>query len=312
MPGLSAKIFDIRVDSAEFAVLRPNGSWALAVDCPRYAYLYSLRGTDARLWFDKAESQLIASGSVISFPHGHRHRWQGSAQRSPRSARDFGFASLDRLAAIDLSSPGPRLIAVRIPVVVNPLPDVLAPLIHVPPQEGETNRRLQHVLDLAILDHGAPATIRPPLLWRLAEMLAIELTEYALRRGAPYWQSRVVDPRIRRAVAAMHARPERPWTLNSLAREAGMSRAAFAVRFRAIVGDTPHSYLTRLRMQVAGSLLREQNAPLAEIATRVGYASEAAFSKAFRRVMGTPASQYRRADLERDEWTRDRDDGASD
>ena len=85
------------------------------------------------------------------------------------------------------------------------------------------------------------------------------------------------------------------WTVQSLAAHAGMSRSAFAVRFRAIVGQTPLEYLTRWRVQKAANLLRTQNAPVARVALQVGYESESSFHKVFRQIVGQTPHQFRKA-----------------
>jgi len=93
----------------------------------------------------------------------------------------------------------------------------------------------------------------------------------------------------------MHEAPERAWTLEELAQEAGLSRAAFARIFSATVGEPPHSYLTRWRMGIAAQLLEETDLRLTEIAPRVGYRSEFSFSRAFKLARRVSPMQYRRA-----------------
>jgi len=108
------------------------------------------------------------------------------------------------------------------------------------------------------------------------------------------WAAALSDPAVRTALHAIHQDPARPWTVQSLGREAGMSRAAFAARFTALVGRPPMAYLTWWRMTTAARLLRDSDAGLAEIAARVGYSSEYAFGAAFKRVYGTAPGRYRR------------------
>lgn len=93
----------------------------------------------------------------------------------------------------------------------------------------------------------------------------------------------------------MHRSPERAWSLASLAREARMSRSAFAARFTELVGEPAMHYLTESRMQLARTHLQQTSEPLADIARRVGYGSEAAFCKAFKRTFGVPPGSVRRA-----------------
>ena len=110
----------------------------------------------------------------------------------------------------------------------------------------------------------------------------------------PGWISALRDPRIAVALSRIHAAPAKPWSVPSLARAAGMSRSSFADRFVALLGEPPNRYLTRWRVHVATRLLRSPGASTAQVASRVGYESEAAFSRAFRRVLGVTPGAFRR------------------
>ncbi len=112
--------------------------------------------------------------------------------------------------------------------------------------------------------------------------------------GPPSWLRGSTDPRIARALAEIHRAPEHGWTLAQLAGHAAMSRTAFAQQFRTLVGQTPVSYLVTWRMQKAAYLLEMRTVSIAQVAERVGYGSELAFAKAFRRVIGIPPGAYAR------------------
>lgn len=108
------------------------------------------------------------------------------------------------------------------------------------------------------------------------------------------WAAALADPGISAALDAVHRDPAHPWTVQSLAARADLSRAAFSRRFSMLVGQPPLAYLTWWRMGLAGRLLRSTDAPLSEVATRVGYGSEFAFANAFKREHGLPPGRYRR------------------
>jgi AraC-like DNA-binding protein len=136
---------------------------------------------------------------------------------------------------------------------------------------------------------------------RLARTLLDPLLAYALRRWRSartgertFQSSRPVEPRLARALGAMQAEPARPWTVEALARAAGLSRAAFARRFLAELGVPPLRYLAEWRMQLASRLLVEGDDSLASVAAQVGYESEFAFSRAFRRHHGEAPGTFRR------------------
>jgi AraC-like DNA-binding protein len=105
----------------------------------------------------------------------------------------------------------------------------------------------------------------------------------------------IFDPQIGSALRAMHEKVEDPWTVESLAAASGMSRSSFAVRFKDLVGETPLEYLTGWRMQKATGLLQDGDKKLFEVAKSVGYDSDAAFSKAFKRTFGVAPREYRRS-----------------
>ncbi len=105
----------------------------------------------------------------------------------------------------------------------------------------------------------------------------------------------IFDPQIGAALKAMHENVEEPWTVESLAAACGMSRSAFAARFKELVGETPLEYLTNWRMHKAAALLRKGDRKLFEVAKSVGYDSDAAFSKAFKRTFGLPPREYERS-----------------
>ncbi|MGR6923559.1 AraC family transcriptional regulator [[Actinomadura] parvosata] len=108
------------------------------------------------------------------------------------------------------------------------------------------------------------------------------------------WAAALADPAIGRALNAIHCEPGRRWTVESLGAHAGLSRAGFARRFTALVGQAPLAYLTWWRLASAARMLRESDASVAEVAERVGYTSEFAFGNAFKREFGVPPGRYRR------------------
>ena len=105
----------------------------------------------------------------------------------------------------------------------------------------------------------------------------------------------LADPSIRRALQLMHGQPGEQWTVESVAKAVGISRSGFAARFAELMGEPPLQYLVRWRMAKAAQALRETDASIVEIAERVGYFSEASFSKAFKRWEGSSPGAYRRA-----------------
>jgi AraC-like DNA-binding protein len=130
---------------------------------------------------------------------------------------------------------------------------------------------------------------------RLAEVLFIQILRAHIASGPERnkgWLRAVFDPQIGTALSAIHDRVNTPWTVESLAEAAGMSRSAFAARFKELLGQTPLEYLTEWRMQKAMQLLEQRDKKLIDVARLVGYESDAAFSKAFKRVVGANPGEY--------------------
>ncbi len=146
------------------------------------------------------------------------------------------------------------------------------------------------------LSEGAPGS--EVVATRLAEVLFIQTIRAHIASGGgdcKQGQLRAMfDPQIGTALKAIHQDVRASWTVESLASSAGMSRSAFAARFKDLLGQTPLDYVTEWRMQKAIHLLREKDMKLAEVAQVVGYESDAAFHKAFKRVVGAAPGEYRR------------------
>jgi AraC-like DNA-binding protein len=126
----------------------------------------------------------------------------------------------------------------------------------------------------------------------LVQALRLHLAEGA--RGGAGWLFALADKQMSMAITSMHDDPGHPWTLQKLAERVGMSRSIFALRFKEMVGATPMEYLTRWRMLLAGDRLNNTDDSLSVIALSLGYESESAFGKAFRRVMGCSPRQFGR------------------
>jgi AraC-like DNA-binding protein len=150
----------------------------------------------------------------------------------------------------------------------------------------------------AAREHAARRADSQEILARLAEMLFVEAVRgyiEALPGQATGWLAALRDSSLSRALCALHLRPARAWTAEELAKEACLSRSAFAERFTSTVGLPPMSYLTRWRMLLAGQRLRESSDTLAQVAAAVGYESEFSFSRAFARETGVTPGAWRKS-----------------
>jgi AraC-like DNA-binding protein len=177
----------------------------------------------------------------------------------------------------------------------NPVLTSLPSVMKVRASTGAADR-LTALLSFAVAESRTPCPGSRSVLLRIAELVFVEVLRAYLStpEQGPSWLAGLRDPIVGRALACLHAEPARAWTLVDLAREAGASRSVLAERFADFAGETPMTYLTRWRVQLAARRLSNGDAVVA-VANDVGYASEAAFCRAFKRVAGvTPAAWRRR------------------
>jgi AraC-like DNA-binding protein len=173
--------------------------------------------------------------------------------------------------------------------VLTTLPTLLKVRVH-----GDSGNRLNALLEFAVAESNRARPGSRSVLLRIAELVFVEVLRSYLTSAsedATSWLGGLRDPVVGRALARLHAQPARAWTLPQLARETGASRSVLAERFTYFVGHPPMLYLTRWRMQLAAGRLAAGTAPVSAVAAEVGYESEAAFCRAFKKVTSvTPAS----------------------
>jgi AraC-like DNA-binding protein len=184
----------------------------------------------------------------------------------------------------------------------NPLLTALPRTIHLSGAGSEpASGWLATLLNIAVRESGSARAGRDNILARMSELMFVEaIRRYieALPDAQAGWLAGLRDPIVGQALAALHGEPAVAWTVESLAREVGVSRSVLADRFAEMVGLPPMQYLALWRMQRASRLLLEGE-PVAEVAAAVGYESEAAFSRAFKKLVGEAPATWRRANLSR-------------
>jgi AraC-like DNA-binding protein len=182
----------------------------------------------------------------------------------------------------------------------NPVLASLPRLVHLRRAAAAPGRdRVGPLVDFALAESRQGGAGAKCVLLRLSEVLFVEVVRRYLEdlaEGQTGWLAGLRDPLVGQALARLHERPADAWTLDRLARGVGMSRSALADRFTHLMGEPPMRYLTRWRLQLAARLLSEGSAKVSSVALEVGYESEAAFSRAFKKLVGaSPAGWRRRA-----------------
>ena len=180
---------------------------------------------------------------------------------------------------------------------ISPIFSSLPPYLHIARSDGPPNQWLQGNIDHIIAEVESRRPGAEALLSRLTELLFVETLRSYLDRLPEHetgWFAALKDPMVGRAITSMHEDPARAWTVAELARKAAVSRSALAARFSELLDISPIAYLTRWRIRLATNLLEQPQHSIADIATRVGYESESAFNRAFKREMGEPPATWRK------------------
>lgn len=261
--------------------------------------------TSGEMWLvDRTgEEHRVAAGEVIVLPHGGGHRAFDDRSSPTPLVFDIPHDYISRQYAI-LRHGGGGAPATVICGVVRFDHPVARDLITMLPEFISIDRSIDPAdrarLD-AVLDMMAAETIRTrpgneAVVTRLCDILVIQTIRSWIEndpRAMSGWLGALRDPAIGAAITLIHRNPERDWSVATLAAEVSMSRSAFSARFTELVGQSAMNYVTRWRMNLAIDLLRTDRLTVAAVADRLGYGSEAAFSRAFKRVTGEPPSRAR-------------------
>jgi len=178
----------------------------------------------------------------------------------------------------------------------NPILALLPEFIHIPASEVQGNMQLQALIQLITLESSRNEVGSATTISRFIDVMFIYIVRTWLQRqpeGVAGWLGALNDPRIGLAISLIHKSPSSKWTVASLADHVGMSRSSFAQKFNKLVGETPLTYLTKWRIELSSKLLKESNQKLIAVATAVGYDSDTAFSKIFKKHKKMAPGEYR-------------------
>jgi AraC-like DNA-binding protein len=250
---------------------------------------------------DQPPVRLIA-GDVVIFPEGDAHRMASEPGLAPASGArlDEVLSRRPRQLAFGGGGPMTRLICGYLACdarLARLLLTGLPSLLRVNVRGSNSGIWLEASVRYALVEARSPRPGGAGVLAKLAEVLFIEVLRLYMNEhgeGRTGWLAALGDRIVGAALNCLHKVPAHPWTLEELAREANTSRSVLAERFQNLVGNSPMQYLTQWRMLLAANLLRRSNAPLARVAEEVGYQTDTAFSRAFRREFGLPPVAWRR------------------
>jgi len=315
MDALSEVLKIVKLNGALFFNAEFSAPWCVASSqssriapllCPGadhviiYHYL-----TEGRAFanLDGGEKRELGAGDVVIFPHGDAHVLGNGAGRPVdsfklfaknlnhglKAARHGGGGELTRFVCGYMAC-DPRLSG----VVLAALPRMFVVNIAHDP----AGQWLANSIQFSVGEAGEPASGGDVILSKLSELLFVETLRRFVRDLPAHqkgWLAGARDPVIGEALALLHRKPAHPWTVANLAHEVGVSRTRFAERFRHFLGEPPMAYLGRWRIKLAAETLASSDANVGAVAAEVGYASEAAFNRAFKREFGCPPAQFRRS-----------------
>ena len=248
------------------------------------------------------ETVRLVAGDAVLFPQGDAHRMTSQPGLAPATGAklDTVLARRPRQLAYGGGGASTKLVCGYLACdhrLAQLLLAGLPPIVRVNVRGSNAGLWLEASVRYALAEARSPRPGGEGVLAKLAEVLFIEVLRLHMNEqaeGRTGWLAGVGDRIVGAALNALHKRPAHPWTLEDLAREAGTSRSVLAERFQQLVGTSPMQYLTQWRMLLAANLLSRSNASLTRIAEDVGYHTDTAFSRAFRREYGAPPATWRR------------------
>lgn len=313
MDALSEVLRAVKLDTAFFYNAEFSAPWGFRSpnSCKLAPYINQSSGhvivyhllIEGKAYAQLGDERLaIGPGDVIIFPHGDSHRLESGP--CPQAVN--GEAELQRIFSqrLKLSRMGgggevSRFVCgfmVCEPSLSQVFLAGLPAMFKVNIRQEQSGQWLENLIRYSLADTKASGAGVEAVLAKLCETLFIEtLRRYTsfLPEGQTGWLAGARDAEIGKVLVLMHRQPAAPWTIADLAHEAGMSRSVLAERFRQYLGEPPLAYLTRWRLQLGAQMLSSTSYSVAQIASRVGYESEPAFNRAFKRQFGNPPARYR-------------------
>lgn len=302
---LAEVLHQLRMTGALYARSELSAPWGVDMP-PLQGHLMFHIVTSGHCWLeiDGSDPVLLSAGSLTLVPHGLGHTLVSERGEPSQNLFDLPIHRVsERYETLHWGGGGEvcRLICVVVrfdEALGERLVDALPPVLRYDSLSSEDDQWLHQMLRFIAREAEALRPGGETVITRLADILVMQVircwidSDASAERG---WLAALRDDRLGRALGAMHDRPAEDWTLDSLAKQASMSRSAFAAKFTEVVGEPALKYLTRWRLQLARTMLRDGDDTLGVVAERVGYGNEAAFCRAFKREYGeSPGSARNR------------------
>lgn len=304
LDSLGEALHFLRMSGMFYCRSEVTAPWGVALPAMKGSMMFHVV-VSGRCWLEVAgaEDQLLEPGTFALMPHGEGHRLTNERggptvpleeivetyESSCYSVLRHGGGGAPTTlicGAVRLDHPAARHLVTLLPS-----------LIRVDPSDSPRMDWLQSTLRFMAAEAKELRPGGETVITRLADVLVVQALREWMEQDSSArtgWLGALRDPEVGRALGLIHREPTRAWTVASLASRVAMSRSAFSARFTKLVGEGPMHYLARWRMYVAHDSLREERPGLGELAARMGYQSEAAFSRAFKRFMGVSPGAVRK------------------
>jgi AraC-like DNA-binding protein len=297
---LTEMLRGLRLDGVEYGRCQPSAPWATAYPTQVEAQFHFLAAGHAFLQSPSGEWTEMHAGDAVLLPRGDAHVMASEPGLPPISVECMARKRLcDGIVDLQCACPDTRNLLFFAVMRFNV--DKRHPLLELMPDVMRTSDlaasepTIPLLLDAMMREVDMNRVGAGGILSRLADVLTATLIRTWVEHGcgdSTGWLAAVRNPEVGRVLAAIHLDPSHDWSVNELARQMGASRSGFAQRFASVVGETPARYVARMRMHQAHQWLRDGQR-VALIAERLGYESEASFSRAFKRIIGASPSQFR-------------------
>jgi len=303
MDALSDILRLIRLRSTVYFRSDFQSPWGMKMDASSVAQFHIVVRGSCYLNFAESEAPvLLSTGDIVVFPHGEEH-WLADDPANKKIPGQKVLESIkNNLPAFQGDRVSTTLVCGHFEFdrdLNHPFFEALPQLIHLSSMTNTEVNWIESVTGIIMQEVNSSHPGSDVIVDRLAEVLFIQVLRYYMRQQnvTKGFFAALTDTQINNALKLIHSKPENSWTLENIAKEIGMSRSAFAARFKMLVGDTPLEYITKWRMTKARELLKNPQKPLIVIAEQVGYTSEAAFNRAFKRVFKHNPGYIRRTML---------------
>ncbi len=299
MDAMSAILDLFKLKSSVYFKSNFPSGWGMNIPDGPYSQFHIIVSGHCLLKGPGNEERTLYPGDIVLFPHGQSHWLAHDHNSALREGIEVVRDIHSKLKPFDGNEPGVTIICGHFEFdndFIHPLFSSLPEIIHVPDHVKREYNWLESICGIIIQETGLQTPGAAALTSRLAEVLFIQVIRVytKMMKIEMGYLAALNDPIINRALEAIHTDPGKFWTVYTLAKHGGVSRTLFANRFRQLVGTTPLSYLTDWRMLKAKELLRTGEVPLNMIADAVGYKSEAAFIRVFRKKFDQTPGKFRR------------------